>query len=77
MNIFVVCYFISVKPTLSSQLPVSLLAPHPNAFPGHQPETDSPGLKNIYNSWETTTRAGYVDPRIRQNPLGSTPASQK
>lgn len=51
-----------------------LKAPHPNAFPGHQPETDNAAIKSIYNSWETTTRAGYVDPRIRQTPLESQPA---
>ncbi|KAK3098812.1 hypothetical protein FSP39_023326 [Pinctada imbricata] len=42
---------------------------HSHAFPGHQPELDSMKLKQTYNSWETTTRAGYVDPRIRKEPV--------
>ena len=46
-----------------------LTARHPHAFPGHQPELDHANDKAIYNSWETTTRAGYVDPRIRMGNL--------
>jgi len=42
---------------------------HSYAFPGHQPELDSPSLKNVYNSWQTTTRAAYVDPKLRKDTL--------
>ncbi|PVD27734.1 hypothetical protein C0Q70_12906 [Pomacea canaliculata] len=42
---------------------------HPHAFPHHQPELDTPKLKEIYNSWETTMRASYMDPRGRKNPI--------
>lgn len=42
---------------------------HSHAFPGHQPEIDNGRLKSVYNSWETTTRSSYVDPKIRQQPL--------
>jgi len=48
---------------------------HKHSFPGHQPETDSMKLKTIYNSWETTARAAYVDPKIRKQPLTSPPQS--
>ena len=44
---------------------------HPHAHPGHQPELDSKAAKKIYNSWETTSRVAYVDPRIRLQPLNS------
>ena len=44
-------------------------ARQPYAHPAHQPELDPPCLKEIYNSWETTTRAAYIDPRIRHAPL--------
>ncbi|XP_069115861.1 cilia- and flagella-associated protein 68-like [Argopecten irradians] len=46
-----------------------LKARHSHAFPGHQPEIDSKSSKAVYNSWETTTRSSYVDPRIRVQPL--------
>ncbi|XP_046376139.1 UPF0686 protein C11orf1 homolog [Haliotis rufescens] len=55
-----------------------LKARHPYAFPGHQPELDRPALKATYNSWETTTRASYVHPSIRAQPLTGpeTPTAQ-
>ncbi|XP_013412320.1 UPF0686 protein C11orf1 homolog [Lingula anatina] len=40
-----------------------------NAFPHHQPELDTNTAKEINNSWETTTRVSYCDPRVRQQPL--------
>jgi len=37
-------------------------------------------LKGQYNSWETTTRSSYVDPRVRKQPVqpptGETTAQQ-
>ncbi|ESO93723.1 hypothetical protein LOTGIDRAFT_203076 [Lottia gigantea] len=42
---------------------------HSHAFPSHQPELDLPSLKSQYNSWETTSRAAYVDPKIREHPI--------
>ncbi|KAK7468069.1 hypothetical protein BaRGS_00036720, partial [Batillaria attramentaria] len=50
-----------------------LTGSHPHAFPHHQPEIDCPQLKAIYNSWKTTTRADYIDPRIRMKPVGPPP----
>ncbi|KAK3597988.1 hypothetical protein CHS0354_042341 [Potamilus streckersoni] len=44
---------------------------HPHSFPGHQPEIDSAKVKSVYNSWETTTRSGYIDPKVRLCPLSS------
>ena len=46
---------------------------HSHAFPGHQPELDLPKLKEVYNSWETTTRSSYVNPKIREQPLPGAP----
>lgn len=48
-------------------------APHSNSFPGHQPECDSASAKAIYNSWETTSRSAYVDPRVRLRPTQNPP----
>lgn len=45
-----------------------LSEPHSHSFPGHQPEIDNSKLKAIYNSWETTSRSAYVDPRVRLSP---------
>lgn len=84
MEIFIIIHVIihlnvvlKFKQTQMINLVVFIAAPHPNAFPGHQPETDSQSQKNIYNSWETTTRAGYVDPRIREKPLDPVSPSQQ
>lgn len=46
-----------------------LKAPASHAFPGHQPDLDSPKLKDIYNSYETTSRAAYMDPKTKREPL--------
>lgn len=46
-----------------------LKARHPHAHPAHQPDLDHPSLKAVYNSWETTSRAAYVEPRAREAPL--------
>ncbi|KAK7106255.1 cilia- and flagella-associated protein 68-like [Littorina saxatilis] len=42
---------------------------HPHAYPNHQPELDSADMKEHYNSWKTTQRADYLDPRIREEPI--------
>ncbi|KAK2148514.1 hypothetical protein LSH36_492g02002 [Paralvinella palmiformis] len=55
-------------------------ARQPYAHPAHQPELDPPCLKEIYNSWETTSRAAYIDPKIRYSPvpkLGNNPCSSQ
>ncbi|KAJ8313341.1 hypothetical protein KUTeg_009127 [Tegillarca granosa] len=52
------------------------VARHPHAFPGHQPENDSVKQKAIYNSWETTTRSAYVDPKVRLQPVQSAAATE-
>jgi len=52
-------------------------APHSHSFPGHQPEIDSQKQKAIYNSWETTSRSSYVDPKIRTRPTQTPQTSQK
>ena len=54
-----------------------LKAPHSHSFPGHQPEIDSQKQKAIYNSWETTSRSSYVDPKIRTRPTQTPQTSQK
>lgn len=41
---------------------------HPRGFPAHQPELDSPYLKAINNSWQTTNNAAYIDPKLQRNP---------
>ncbi|XP_077985072.1 cilia- and flagella-associated protein 68-like [Glandiceps talaboti] len=33
------------------------------AYPGHQPEFDSGETKAVYNSFQTTSRAAYIDPK--------------
>ena len=40
-----------------------------HAYPGHQPELDLPAVKQSANSWETTSRLDFLDPRIRKRPL--------
>lgn len=63
-----VCY--NTKPPYS--VPDSLKhlkARHPHAHPGHQPELDLPKIQDVYNSWETTMRAAYVNPQVRKTPL--------
>ncbi|XP_076438617.1 cilia- and flagella-associated protein 68-like isoform X2 [Babylonia areolata] len=42
---------------------------HPHAFPRHQPELDGEAAKAVYNSWETTYRADYLDPASRKMPI--------
>ena len=44
---------------------------HPHSHPAHQPELDPPQLKAEYNSWQTTTRSAYVDPKLRTQPIGA------
>lgn len=48
-----------------------LQVPNPKAFPGHQTETDSALCKSFYNSWQTTSRSSFVNPKIREKPLKS------
>lgn len=50
----------------------------PHAHPGHQPELDSDQLKAVYNGWETSSRAAYLDPRLRTAPVreGSAPGGR-
>lgn len=38
----------------------------PISFPGHQPELDHPLDKEMYNSFMTTSRLGYVHPEVRR-----------
>lgn len=45
-----------------------ILGRHPRGFPAHQPELDSPYLKAINNSWQTTNNAAYIDPKLQRNP---------
>ncbi|XP_072166335.1 cilia- and flagella-associated protein 68-like [Diadema setosum] len=47
-----------------------LAAREPRAYPASQPELDPVKIKEHYNSFETTSRASYVDPRIRKSPVG-------
>ncbi|XP_070551304.1 cilia- and flagella-associated protein 68-like [Ptychodera flava] len=46
------------------------------AFPGHQPELDHPSLKAEYNAFETTSRAGYIDPKNWKLPSPQTSDTQ-
>ncbi|XP_041373764.1 UPF0686 protein C11orf1 homolog [Gigantopelta aegis] len=46
-----------------------LIGREPYAYPGHQPELDSPSMKETYNSWATTSRVAYGDPCLRTRPL--------
>jgi len=41
----------------------------PRAFPAHQPEFDSEELREICDSFITTSRTAYIDPRLRLEPL--------
>jgi hypothetical protein len=50
---------------------VHLAAREARAFPASQPELDRPGTKQEYNSFQTTSRAAYVDPRLRTTPLNT------
>ncbi|GBO00634.1 hypothetical protein AVEN_262798-1, partial [Araneus ventricosus] len=34
------------------------------SFPGHQPQLDLPQLKKVYDSYETTARVAFQDPRV-------------
>merc|ERR1712087_179614 len=43
--------------------------PHPRAYSSLHPELDSEKLKGIYNSWQSTHRGDYLDPRLRQAPV--------
>lgn len=45
---------------------LSLPERHPRAYSSHQPELDTAKAKDTYNSWETTQRVAYLDPKIRQ-----------
>ncbi|GIY48606.1 uncharacterized protein CDAR_499581 [Caerostris darwini] len=46
---------------LKAKIPNSRVA---QIFPGHQPQLDLPQLKKVYNSYETTSRVAYQDPRL-------------
>ncbi|XP_064650873.1 cilia- and flagella-associated protein 68-like [Lineus longissimus] len=48
-----------------------LKARQPHAFPHHQPELDHQSQKDEYNSFETTQRVSYADPKVRKQPLGA------
>ncbi|XP_038049546.1 UPF0686 protein C11orf1 homolog [Patiria miniata] len=50
---------------------VHLAAREARAFPASQPELDPPRTKQEYNSFQTTSRAAYVDPRLRTTPLNT------
>ncbi|ELT87954.1 hypothetical protein CAPTEDRAFT_155736 [Capitella teleta] len=47
----------------------NLKARHSHGFPGHQPELDLPKLQSQCNSWQTTSRTAYVDPKIQEAPV--------
>ncbi|XP_072033836.1 cilia- and flagella-associated protein 68-like [Amphiura filiformis] len=55
------------KPVAKELLHLS--APEARAFPASQPEIDPPSVKQEYNSFQTTSRAAYVDPRLRTAPM--------
>ncbi|XP_076813226.1 cilia- and flagella-associated protein 68-like [Clavelina lepadiformis] len=44
------------------------------SFPGHQPELDHNSIKEIYNSFMTSSRTAYVHPNVRKTPQGVTPS---
>ncbi|XP_784695.1 UPF0686 protein C11orf1 homolog [Strongylocentrotus purpuratus] len=54
-----------------------LAARESRSFPASQPELDPPAVKERYNSFETTSRASYVDPKLRKNPVHQTETSQR
>ncbi|KAI0240430.1 hypothetical protein LSAT2_008827 [Lamellibrachia satsuma] len=56
---------------------VHLKARLPHAFPHHQPVLDPQLMKDIYNSFETTSRQAYVDPRVRKAPVGCPPEERE
>lgn len=60
--------YVSQPKAVQKQL-LHLAEREPRAFPASQPELDQPGLKAEYNSFQTTSRAAFVDPRIRNRPL--------
>lgn len=41
----------------------------PLCFPGHHPEYDSDISRELSNSFMTTSRCAYVDPRLRKEPI--------
>jgi len=41
---------------------------HPHSYESHQPEFDSDYMKALYNSWQTTSGAAYIDPRLQRDP---------
>ncbi|GFO47008.1 upf0686 protein c11orf1-like protein [Plakobranchus ocellatus] len=41
----------------------------PHAFSAHQPELDPPMHQAYCNSWQTTQRASYLDPKLRLEPM--------
>ncbi|XP_071806355.1 cilia- and flagella-associated protein 68-like [Asterias amurensis] len=51
---------------------VHLAAREARAFPASQPELDPTKIKQEYNSFQTTSRAAFVDPRLRTTPLATT-----
>ncbi|XP_066274728.1 cilia- and flagella-associated protein 68-like [Branchiostoma lanceolatum] len=60
---------LSTKPAGVPESLKHLAEREPIGFPGSQPELDPPLLKNEYNSFQTTSRAAYVDPRVRKEPV--------
>ena len=52
------------------QSTVFVAAKFPHAFPHHQPVLDTQQIKDVYNSFETTSRQAFVDPRVRKEPVG-------
>ncbi|KAK2162384.1 hypothetical protein NP493_1526g00020 [Ridgeia piscesae] len=52
-------------------------AKFPHAFPHHQPVLDSQQIKDVYNSFETTSRQAFVDPRVRKEPVGCPPEEKE
>lgn len=48
----------------------------PHAFSVHQPELDTPEHQAYCDSWQTTQRASYLDPRLRVEPVCPPPVVQ-
>jgi len=45
----------------------------PHAYSVHQPELDSASHKVVCNSWQTTQRGSYIDPKLREQPVKGPP----
>ena len=41
----------------------------PKAFPAHQPVLDPPEVKENYNSFMTSSKEAYTDPRVKSTKI--------